>query len=205
MMRTKLAMILAGGLALALVTTTRLETAHATECGNVTQVTADIFNEADRLASKYGCGSIPDCDRVQKYANIVKDLIGFWNKMAGNSWAKIGPRKLEWGVKHTGDIIGTTGRKFVAVAPASHAKVEVTITETGGKGKTGVAICRTTKNGSVEKVKEFTFNDSSSQKNNKSEKLVFTVAKAEEKIITVHFDGKSVGNSFGYDLKAVQK
>ncbi|MCB9558477.1 MAG: hypothetical protein H6707_20340 [Deltaproteobacteria bacterium] len=174
-----------------------------TECGTHTyKVASDIYQQLDKVLKSAGCASMPQCATVAKVNTVVKNMVKFWNWAAQNSWAKIGPRRLDFNTALTGRIVSTGGRLFVSAHPAIKDTVKITIQEIDGKGKTGVAICKTARGGKVIKVANVMFNPNDKAKGNKRERKEVLVNGARSHVISVHFDGKSVGNTLQYTLHA---
>lgn len=163
-------------------------TAHAGTCGSVASVSSDLFKEYNKIAS-----SIPYSDKVDK-------MIKFWNSMAGNSWAKIGPRRLDYGKTHNGTVTGPTSRVFIAETPSNKKHADVTIKKLDGKAKTSITVCKVDSSGNQQKVWDFTV-----QNGNGTETFTRTVKGLEGKILTVHINGHSATNKFKYSVKAVKK
>lgn len=174
--------------------------AWAQSCDSAAKVTSDIWDEVDTFVKIYPCVTVVDCV-VKKGSLLTDKLTSFWNAAAGNSWARIGPRKLPFGSTLEGTLVGTGGRMYISF-PASETPITVTITETDGKGKASVVICKVDEKNRRTKVATRWFNDTSARKKETREKRSVTVKGVKGEIITVHLDGKSVGNTFGYKIKA---
>ena len=131
------------------------------------------------------------------YAKQAKLIADNWNTIAGNSSAKVGPRKIFLdNSKVTGIVMGQTQRTFVS-PPSPHNKLTITVDKTGGRAKTDVFICvHSTKNGSQQR-KEYRFQNSRSSK-----KKTFTINNVKGKSVSVIIKNKSVGNTFKYNVRA---
>ena len=185
-------------------------TAHATGCDSAANVTADLWEEWGKEAMMVGCAvtsaasggvSYAACYKTAKTVeNITKNVIKFWNNMAKNSWAKIGPRQLTWKKSLTGNVIGTTGRLFVGLTPSpADGKVTIKITKTGGKGKAGIALCKSVNGGKPIKVEEWEFPNGD---DNIGKSRTFSKTLSKDAIWTLHIDGKSATREFGYKVWA---
>ena len=163
-------------------------TAAAGTCGSVASVSSDLFKEYNSLASQ-----IPYIDKVDK-------MITFWNSMAGNSWAKIGPRRLEYGKTMSGTVTGPTSRVFIAETPSDMKQADVTIKKLDGKAKTSITVCKVDASGNQQKVWDFTV-----ENGNGTETFTRTVKGLEGKLLTVHINGHSATNSFKYTVRANKK
>ena len=203
--KTLVALFTAAGLVMAAASTAPVALADTgASCGSAAKVSSDIFKELDKLLKTSICKSFVACSAAAEVAKLSSQLVSFWNQAANNSWATIGPRRLDANTFLTGRLVSTGGRLFVAPTPARSDSITVTIDELDGKGKTGVAICLTSKSGNTRKVKEMNFNLDNDAKKNEHEKRTFTVTGAAGSILSVHLDGKSVGNTFQYKLRAAQ-
>lgn len=162
--------------------------AHAGTCGSVASVTSDLFGKYNSLAS-----NLP-------YADKIDQMIKFWNSMAGNSWAKIGPRRLDFGKTLNGTVTGPTSRVFIAAAPSDKKHVDIVLKKLDGKAKTSITVCKVDANGNQQKAWDFTVENGKGTKT-----FSKTIKGAEGKIITVHIKGHSATNSFKYSVKATNK
>ncbi|MCA9711237.1 MAG: hypothetical protein KDK70_35695 [Myxococcales bacterium] len=163
-------------------------TAHAGDCGSVASVTADIWDEYGSLLS-----NLPYADKVAK-------MISFWNKMAGGSWATIGPRRLEYSTNLNGTILGPTDRVFIAETPTDKDSVEIRIEKLDGKAKTSFTVCKVDSAGNKYKLWDVTADNG-----NYTKTWTKTVSGVKDRIVTVHFHGHSATNKFKYELRATKK
>lgn len=184
---------------------------YAQNCNSAASVAADIWGKVHNVAIQGGCAAAQAAGYVDyascfntatKINDLTGKLVQFWNSKVNNSWATIGPRRLNLNQNLTGTIVSTGGRKFVSFPILNKNSVRITIDETGGKGKTSVTVCKINKNNQKTNVGTKWFNDTSQKKKKTNEKRTFTVNGAKNQIITVHMDGKSVGNTFKYKLRA---
>jgi hypothetical protein len=184
---------------------------QAQNCNSAASVVADIWSKVHDVAIQGGCIAADAAgyvnydacfNTVTKINDLTGKLVTFWNSKVNNSWATIGPRKLDLNQWHTGNIVGTTGRKFVSFPVLNANSITVTIEETGGKGKTSATVCKINAAGIKTNIGTQWFNDDQAAKNKSNEINTFTINGAKNQIITIHLDGKSVGNSFNYKLKA---
>ena len=174
---------------------------QAQSCGSASKVTSDIWGEVDQFVKAYPCTGSVDC-LVKKGLILSDKLIKFWNSKVKNSWAKIGPRDLQFKKTYTGTLVGTGGRMFITPVPASASPVTITIDETNGKAKTSVVVCKVDEKNGRTKVATKWFNDTSDRKNKKNEHRSVVVKGVLGDIITVHMDAKSVTNKFSYKIRA---
>ena len=163
-------------------------TAQAGECGSVASVTSDLWDKYGKLAS-----NLP-------YAEKVDEMIKFWNSMAGNSWAKIGPRRLDYGTNLDGTVVGPTTRVFVAETPTNTDKVEIKLNKLDGKAKTSVTVCKVDKSGRKTKLWDFTADNG-----NYTKTWTKTLSGVKDELVTVNIVGHSATNKFKYTLRATKK
>ncbi len=186
---------------------------HAQNCNSAASVVADIWTKVHDVAIEIGCGGARAMtagnlnyslcfNTAGKLNDLTGNLVQFWNSQVNNSWATVGPRRLDLNQNHTGTLVSTGGRKFVSLPVLNKNSITVTIDETGGKGKTSVTVCKINKNNQKTNIGTKWFNDSKQKKKKSNEKQTFTVNGAKDHIVTVHMDGKSVGNTFKYKLRA---
>lgn len=184
----------------------------AQSCNSGTKVVSDIWDKTYSVAILVGCipanalaatVSYAGCVATTNFINTVTTkLIQFWNANANNSWATIGPRQLKLNKNLTGNLVGTGGRLFVSFPVFNKNSIKVTIDETGGRGKTSVVVCKVNQNKQHTKVATKWFNDTNQRKNKTNEHREVIVNGVKNHIITVHLDGKSVGNTFKYKVRA---
>jgi hypothetical protein len=163
-------------------------TAQAGDCGSVASVTSDLWDKYGALAS-----NLP-------YTQKVDEMIKFWNSMAGNSWAKIGPRRLDFGKNLAGTVVGPTTRVFIAETPSDKNQVEVKIDKLDGKAKTSITVCKVDKTGRKTKLWDFTADNGSYTKT-----WTKTLSGVKDELITVNIAGHSATNKFQYTVRATKK
>lgn len=183
----------------------------AQSCTSVTGIPRTLMQNAINWAQGEGCTvaqfytfhPADRCDQfVSKHRHLVSAQRQKWlDKINSPQWATIGPRNLALGVRETGRIVSTTGRMFIMRVPSIHNSLSLRINETAGKGKTSVVVCTMDANFNINNVATRWFNKNSSAKNNKSESRTINIPNAYGKLVLVHFDGKSVGNTFSYNIK----
>ncbi|MAU15991.1 MAG: hypothetical protein CMH46_10695 [Muricauda sp.] len=131
------------------------------------------------------------------FKNEVKKIKGYWNWIANNGGATIGPRFLEVdGGNENGNIAGQTKRTFVT-PPSFNNTMTITINKYGGRAETGVVICSHGRNGVTRQLKSYTFPNS---RNGSVKK--FTLSGVKGKIISVAMKNRSIGNKFKYKINA---
>lgn len=191
--------------ALFLMATSGLDPVQAQGCKSATSIVADIFNNYGKILATLGCSltSQTNClDDAKKYSQMTKDMVAYWNSKSNTtSWATIGPRRLDFNEDHIGKIVSTGGRMFISPIPSNKDQLTVSIEELDGKGKTSVVICKVDQNGNYFPLATKWFNDDDDRKDKDDEKRNFTISGVKGYLISLHFDGKSVGNTFQYKLK----
>ena len=112
----------------------------------------------------------------------------------------IGPRLLRLNTLEKGNIFGTSGRVFCTSVPMNKNEVSITIEELKGKGKVGIAICTIDEKGKHEQRADFTLNENKQEKVKDNQKIKVNLKRVEGKWLIVHLDGKSVANTFKYQI-----
>ncbi len=161
--------------------------AHAGTCGSVTSVASDIWQKYGSLAP-----ALP-------YAKKVEEMIKFWNANVGNTWAFLGPRKLETDTTLKGSVIGQGDRVFIAPTPSNENSVTIKLDKIAGKAKTGVTVCSVSESGRAVKIWDFT-----AEKGAYTKTWSKTINGVKDKVITIHFDGHSASKKFKYELEVSQ-
>lgn len=187
--------------------------AAAQSCQSAPSVISDLNKEIANKLIKLGCGisavysggdaqTFNNCiSDVTKYRKLTEQMVTFWNGRR-NSWSTIGPRRLNFGQYEHGRLVSTGGRMYISCVPSNKNTMTVDISELDGKGKTSFVVCKVDRRGNYTPLRTGWFNDSSDRKNKKDEKRSFTIKGVKGHIISIHFDGKSVGNTFQYKVRA---
>lgn len=191
----------------------------AQSCSGATTVTSDIWAHFAEVTTDMGCTILreyaveggapyraartlnPSCWAADVHAVVLQEMIGYWNYRVENSWATVGPRRIDLGTSETGRLVSTGGRTFLSPSPLAQRRVTVTIDELGGKARTGIAICKVDENDERTLVRTVWFNETHAQKRNRSERRVVQVRGAREKLLMVHMDAKSATNTFQYSIR----
>lgn len=175
----------------------------AQSCKSAPSVVSDLNKQISKVLKTKGCNpsNFPNClANPGTYAYLTSQMVKYWNGRSSN-WATIGPRRLNFGSYENGRIVSTGGRMYVSCVPSSKSSMVVDIKELDGKGKTSYVICKVDKNGKYTKLKTGWFNEINSQKSNKRETRQHTLKGIKGHLISIHFDGKSVGNTFQYKVR----
>lgn len=191
--------------AVALAVPARAEAA----CGSsAATVAGDVWEQFHDEALMLGCaaGSVlasvdfDDCyGTLSFYTDIFDAMVSWWNDMANNSWATIGPRQLQWSGIMNGTLQLGGGRVFCSAAPSNKDTVEISIEKLDGRAETEVEICKMRKDGSSLTTHTFTF---ANGLDNVGTVKTRTVTGAKDDVICVHLNNKSVTNSFQYSIDA---
>jgi len=187
--------------------------AQAAPCGSSTAtVAADTWDKFGVYAIAAGCAvgtAVAQMDFSQCYASgktysaLVSSMVTWWNQMAGNSWAKIGPRALEVDGKIlSGTVVLGTERVFCTPGPVDTSDIKIRVTKDGGKAKTDVEICKMAKNGSSTEEFDYTW---AKGKDNIGDTESRTVKSAKDKILCVRLNNKSTAKKFSYKISAVRR
>jgi hypothetical protein len=194
--------------------------ASAQSCSGATTVTSDIWAHFAEVTTDLGCTLLreyadeggapyrvarsarPNCWAADVHSAILQEMITYWNYRVDNSWATIGPRRIDLDEHETGRLVSTGGRTFLSPSPLAQRRVTITIDELDGRARTGIAICKIDEHNERTLVRTVWFNDTRAQKRNRSERRVVQVRGARDRLLMVHMDAKSVTNTFRYRLRA---
>lgn len=140
------------------------------------------------------CGG--KCEKLKggKAAKAAKKATAMWKKIAGNSWAKLGPRTYKFGAANKGTIMAPGQRMWHSTLPASGA-VKVTVAKRSGKSRVVVHICLADSKGKAKKVGGFDV-----PKGGGKFSKTANVGGATGKLVYVKLVGKTVGRKMGYTL-----
>ncbi len=135
---------------------------------------------------------------IGKRLDLLDKMVGWWNSATDNGWATLGHRTL--GIDpEEGQLIGTTGRLFVGLAPTNSDNVTVKLRRRAGQGRTKVEICAHRRGQRAESLIDQIVDP------DKKEAWSWDFAKLEDAIVTVHLDGRSAANRFSYELELIAK
>jgi hypothetical protein len=166
--------------------------AQAPGCNSAAEIVSKMWQSWDKVSDKLP-GDVPG----GQFLSFAAKSITNWNQeVAGNSWATIGPRSLNFGEKANGNVLGQTTRVFI-LPPSNKETVTITIKKIDGKAKTGISVCSEGKKGNTRTDDNYTFNNS-----DKKETKIFTINNAKNRVLSVTIKNYSVGNKFQYTIEA---
>lgn len=178
----------------------------AQSCKSAPSVVSDLNGKITNVLKAQGC-ALSNPRNFNKcmadpgmYAKLKSEMNRYFNSRSG-SWSSIGPRRLDFGTYHEGRIVSTGGRMYISPVPSNKNSVTIDIKELDGKGKVSYVVCKVDRNGNYTKLKTGWINEINSQKSNKQETRRHTLTGVNGYLISVHFDGKSVGNTFQYKVR----
>jgi len=168
-------------------------------CATAASVTADIWVYAGPIVKKALNAAGPQGVTAAQIMTATDAAIRAWNKLVGNkSWAKIGPRRLDFNRLDKGRVVGRSTRMFVSSMPAVKP-VTIELTKVGGKGKLQVAVCLVNKGNRPKQVSVFTLDE----RVKSGTKKTIKVKGAAHHIVKVVLKGKGkVTRSVQYKLRA---
>lgn len=179
---------------------------NAQSCKSAPSVVSDLNKKITNVLKAQGCAltnpkSFNKCMADPgMYARLKTEMNRYFSSRA-NSWSKIGPRRLDFGTYHQGRIVSSGGRMYISALPFNKKTLTIDIKELDGKGKVSYVICKVDRYGRYTKLKTGWINEINSQKSNKRETRRHTLNNVQGHLISVHFDGKSVGNTFQYKVR----
>jgi hypothetical protein len=175
--------------------------AHAADsCKTVADVSSKVWAETPPVVKTAISNSGPYGATAIKAIKLIDEGVKIWNKLAGDkSWAKIGPRRMDFGEWNTGTLLGPTERMFVSGIPAVNP-VEIDFHKLDHDGKVKVVICKIPDKGKggAKVVKSFTVEPGAPKGLVKTVKI----PAAKGNIITVVLHGKSATNKLKYKVRA---
>ena len=140
--------------------------ANAADCDRGKKIAANIFEGADGEARQRNCfrrririkrirledgrrvirpqvvmskhvGCIID-EKATGFANAMERL---WDRLAGDSWATLGPRQIRYNNVQGGTVVNPTKRTFISYLPLDSDSATISLTKRGGGASTEVAVC----------------------------------------------------------------
>jgi len=177
--------------------------AQAGTCTSAAKVAGDVWQEFRTQAIAQACAAPASGPQrylpcfVRPALNLAQGMIGWWNRMAANSWATIGPRVLGPEVE-TGTLVFGTARLFITTAPLHTRTFDVELHKLGGRARTEVTICAWKDDGSSSIVHDVTIPEGA---DNVGNHWTWNVPVAGQ-LISVHIDSKSVAKEFHYSIQS---
>jgi len=151
---------------------------------------AEVYD--DCVASTTAAGQIPD------------RMLGFWNGMVGkDSWATIGPRELEFGKTHNGNLVAPGDRKFVSIQPViGRNSTSLGLQELDGRARVNARICTVTLHNRYTRLASLTINETPEERDNQSQFIVRTLDNVAWRFVIVYLDAAGrPGRNFKYELR----
>ena len=151
------------------------------------------IHKAPRIAKYAGCMV------VKGISNFPSDMVNFWNRLAGNKWATIGPRRLKFDSVQEGNVINPTKRTFVAATPLDSDSVDVILTKVQGGANTHVAVCSHGRDGDSRLEKDTIIT------RNNPDGFVWNTGEMTDmldRVISVQIDPAGTARHLKYTLKA---
>jgi hypothetical protein len=171
--------------------------AAADSCTTVANTSSKVWNKTPGVVKQAIAATGPFGATAIKAVKLIEEGVKIWNKLAkDDSWAKIGPRRLDFDKWHDGTLIGPTERMFISGIPAVNP-VQIDFHKLDHDGEVKVVVCKVPEKGKAEVLKSFTVEP----KAKKGEIKSFRVDDAKGKIITVVLHGKSVAKKLEYKVR----
>lgn len=178
--------------------------ARADDCADMTKYAKDVYTEFKEIGRKYGCispvsisGRFRACFLgPQVVTGVTSGMLGWWNKMAKNDWATIGPRTLGTDPEQGNLVLGGR-RTFLTSFPVNSSEMTLEIHKLDGRAETEVTICKLEEDGSTKKLVGYTF-PNGKDLSTKEWKL----QDVEGALISVRLNNKSATNEFQYRIHA---
>lgn len=124
--------------------------ARANDCTSATPVLGEVWSKFKEVVGAAGCAYAAsqtgvDYDKCLDAADKIKKadglLLKFWNELAANGPASIGPRVIPMNKPASGKIVGTSERVFYSARPATKNPVIVKLTKVSGAEHVKVTVC----------------------------------------------------------------
>jgi hypothetical protein len=172
--------------------------AQANNCGSAATIAVKLYEKWGAKLKEFKCPVTKDClDDAGKKERIFREMIAFWNENAGNSWAKIGPRRLEPNQKLEGTIQLAGERLFMTPGPTDADVIEVTINKEDGKAAAVATLSTLDENGRCATGDRAVFDDA-----DKPQERKLKIKNARGKIVVLKIDAGNLTKKFEYRLRA---
>lgn len=138
-------------------------------------------------------------------ARLPDKMVAFWNSITGSdTWATIGPRKLEFGRVQSGNLISPGDRKFISASPAmGRDRVFLNLRELEGKARVTARVCRVSLGNHYEKLHTLTVNETPEERDDENQWILQDLGDLHRHFLIVYLDASgTVMRNFRYELKA---
>jgi hypothetical protein len=170
--------------------------AESGSCNTVANVTSTVWDKTGPTVKSALNTSGPFGATAAKTLTLLEKGIKIWNKISGSTWAKVGPRRLDFEKWEQGTLIGPTERMFISTLPALNP-VTVDINKLDHEGKVKVVVCKVPEKGKAKLVKAVTIE--AGAKNGRVASIDIPDAKGH--LVTVVLHGKSVAKKLQYKVR----
>ena len=172
--------------------------ANGGSCTTVANVTSTVWKHAGPTVKQALNTSGPYGATAAKALQLIDEGIKIWNKIVGDqTWAKVGPRRMDFDRWNQGTLIGPTERMFVSSIPAVNP-VTVDVNKLDNDGEVKVVVCKVPERGKAEAVSTFTIDKSTK----KGQVRSIEIGNAKGHVISVVLHGKSLAKSLKYKVRA---
>lgn len=142
-------------------------------------------------------------DAAGKAREVSEAMVSFWNSnIAKNSWATIGPRRLDFNTTLKGKLVSTGGRWFVCPEVSIHDRIRIEVWERSGKAKTEISFhLMNPASGTCRDEGNYLLNEDRDEKKDTRQHITRVISNAKGQVALVHLDAKSVANTFEYEVR----
>ncbi len=167
-------------------------------CNTVANIGSDVWKHAGPSIRGALTTTGPFGATAAKTLEMIDEGIKLWNKIVGDkTWAKIGPRRLDFDAWNQGKLIGPTERLFVSSIPAVNPVV-VDFHKLDNDGEVKIVVCKIPEKGKAKAVASFTVD----AKTKPGKVRSVDIPDAKGHVISVVLHGKSVAKSLQYKVRA---
>ncbi len=175
-------------------------------CDSFSGIATEIWNEWGEVLKGIAAGvgatqGLPP-DQIYamatEYEAAVKKTISRWNDIAGNSWAKLGPRKLQLGDAEEGTVVHPGERTFLTPGPLATDCVELAIKSRDGKAECEVMVCAHGKSGRPRKLWTAKFASGSGNDGDTKKQRLQGI---RGMVLSVNLKPRGLLKSFAYQVK----
>lgn len=209
--------VMIASLLLVLLHATNAPTASAQNCRSAGQVVGDIWKKWGETIIKVGCvakavaetagsggASLPasvaqsaQCIKnATKYKEAAESMVRLFNALADNGPATIGPRRIEFGSRQNGTLIGRLDRTFLSVYPMDKPSVTFKVKKLDGEGALEGVICKVDADGRLTSLATFSFGENDPN----GKEITKVVSGVDNQLVQIRLDGKTALRKFQYEL-----
>lgn len=176
-------------------------------CESFSSIATRIWDEWDEVLKTVGAGIGTSATGVPpeviytmatEYEDAIRKAVSRWNQLVGDSWAKLGPRRITLGDADEGTVVNPGERTFLTPGPMAADELEVAIRSRDGNAECEVTVCAHPKSGRPRKLWTATF---AKGNDNDGTSKTHTLKGVRGCVLSINLKPRGALKSFSYRVK----